>query len=168
MRIYTIGHSTRQLQDLIDLLLENGVATLADIRRYPGSRRYPHFSRDSLAASLPAAGVDYLHLVELGGRRAPRPDTPNTAYRNEQFRGYADHMNTDEFRAGIECLLTAKQPAAVMCSEAVPWRCHRQLVSDELVRRGHEVIHILGPRSTKAHQMTPSARDRGTHLEYPG
>src|SRR5437879_5793529 len=139
MRIYTIGHSTRSLDELIGLLQEQGIKRLADIRRFPGSRRYPHFSKESLSKSLPGEAIEYVHVVELGGRRDPLPDSPNTTLRNRQFRGYADHMATSEFQGALDRLLESDVPTAIMCAEAVPWRCHRNLVSDELTRRGHEV-----------------------------
>jgi uncharacterized protein (DUF488 family) len=167
MRIYTIGHSTRPLDELIGLLREHGVKRLADIRRFPGSRRYPHFSRESLATSLPKAGIEYVHVVELGGRRDPLPDSPNTGWRNGQFRGYADHMATAEFQNALDRLLASDVPTAIMCAEAVPWRCHRNLVSDELTRRGHEVIHILGPGASQRHVINPIARVVDDHLVYP-
>lgn len=167
MRVYTIGHSTRSLDELVALLRENGVATLADVRRYPGSRRYPQFARDSLEAALPAAGIRYAHFASLGGRRRPRPDSPNGGWRSEQFRGYADHMGSEEFAGALEALLALAGPAAVMCAEAVPWRCHRNLLSDELTRRGVEVVHVLGPGSANRHEMNPMARDAGGHLIYP-
>jgi uncharacterized protein (DUF488 family) len=167
MRIYTIGHSTRDFDELIALLRENGVERLADIRRYPGSRRYPHFSREALAAELPRHGIEYVHMPELGGRRKARPDSPNTAWRNEQFRAYADYMATDDFREAIDALVTLPNATAIMCAEAVPWRCHRNLVSDELVRRGIEVVHILALRSTRRHEMNPHARIEDGHLIYP-
>lgn len=166
MRIYTIGHSTRSLEELVALLRENGVATLADVRRYPGSRRYPQFARESLEAALPAAGLRYAHLGSLGGRRRPRPDSPNRGWRSEQFRGYADHMGTAEFAGAVEALLALSAPA-IMCAEAVPWRCHRNLLADELTRRGIEVMHILGPGSVNRHELNPMARDAGDHLVYP-
>jgi len=166
MRIYTIGHSTRTLDELIGLLKEHDVRRLADIRRYPGSRRYPHFSRESLEKSLPINSIDYVHVPDLGGRRRPSPDSPNTAWRNEQFRGYADHMNTNEFKNALDTLLQSDGPIAIMCAEAVPWRCHRNLVADELTRRGQEVIHILGPGATQKHVMNPVARAEGDHLVY--
>src|SRR5438132_10641577 len=163
MRIYTIGHSTRTLDELISLLREHRIERLADIRRYPGSRRYPHFSKESLAQSLP---INYVHLPELGGRRKALPDSPNTAWRNEQFRGYADFMSTREFAAALDALLTSDLRTAIMCAEAVPWRCHRNLVADELTRRGHEVVHILGPGSSQKHVMNPMALVEGDHLVY--
>ena len=167
-RIYTIGHSTRELHELVALLQENGVTRLADIRRFPGSRRYPHFSREALQKSLPENGITYVHLEDLGGRRKPRADSPNTALRNEQFRAYADHMATPVFYAAVDRLLESDQVTAYMCAEAVPWRCHRNLLSDELVRRGLEVIHIIGPNSRKQHAMSEYAVVREDHVEYPG
>jgi uncharacterized protein (DUF488 family) len=167
MRIYTIGHSTRSLDELIGLLREHGIRRLADIRRFPGSRRYPHFSRESLLSSLPQNGIGYFHVAELGGRRDPSPHSPNTAWRNEQFRGYADHMGTREFQDAVDRLLASDITAAIMCAEAVPWRCHRNLVSDELTRRGHEVVHILGLGASQMHVMNPVARIEGDHLIYP-
>ena len=116
MKIFTIGHSTRDADEFVSLLKEFGVSSLADIRRFPGSRRYPHFNSEELSRSVAAAGLSYHHLVELGGRRAARKNSPNIAWRNESFRGYADHMSTDEFRTGIERLLTLPQSAAIMCA----------------------------------------------------
>jgi uncharacterized protein (DUF488 family) len=166
MRIYTIGHSTRTLDALIRLLRESAVQRLADIRRFPGSRRYPHFSRESLAKALPESGIEYVHVPELGGRRDESPDSRNTALRNGQFRGYADHMATEEFRTALDNLLQSDTTTAIMCAEAVPWRCHRNFVADELVRRGHDVVHILNVGSRKRHELNPMARDVGDHLEY--
>jgi uncharacterized protein (DUF488 family) len=167
MRLYTIGHSTRSLEELVGLLREHGIKRLADIRRFPGSRRYPHFSRDALEVSLPERGIEYVHLPELGGRRRPAANSPNTALRNEQFRAYADHMASDELRAAVDALMAFEGRATVMCAEAVPWRCHRNLLSDELVRRGVEVVHIIGRGEPKRHEMSPLARVEGDHLVYP-
>jgi uncharacterized protein (DUF488 family) len=166
-RIYTIGHSTRSLEEFIALLREHAVGRLADIRRYPGSRRYPHFSGESLQRSLPDAGIEYVHFDELGGRRKPLPDSRNAAWENDQFRGYADHMATKEFDAAVGRLLDSDKPTAVMCAEAVPWRCHRNLLSDDLVRRGLEVIHILGPGSSKPHTLNAMARIEKDRVVYP-
>lgn len=166
-RIYTIGHSTRTLEEHVELLRTNGVARLADIRRYPGSRRYPHFSREALAESLPQHGIAYAHMPELGGRRKPLPDSPNGAWRNEQFRAYADYMATAEFHDAIDQLLAFDDQTAIMCAEAVPWRCHRNLVSDELVRRGVDVRHIIGSSEPAAHVLNPMARIERDHLVYP-
>jgi uncharacterized protein (DUF488 family) len=165
--IFTIGHSTRPLDEFIELLREHGVARLADIRRYPGSRRYPHFSSESLAGTLPEEGIAYVHMPELGGRRKPLPDSPNAAWRNEQFRGYADYMGTPEFRAAVDRLVAFPEPTAIMCAEAVPWRCHRQLVADDLLRRGVRVLDILGPRSSQEHVMSRHARIEGDRVIYP-
>lgn len=167
-RIYTIGHSTRELSELIALLRENGVARLADIRRYQGSRRYPHFSREALERSLPDHGITYVHFEALGGRRKPLADSVNTALHNEQFRAYADYMATPEFRAAVDGLLDSDQTTAYMCAEAVPWRCHRNLLSDEMVRRGLEVVHILGPHSLKVHTLSEYGAIEGDHVAYRG
>jgi len=164
MRIYTIGHSTRTLDELISLLREHRIERLADIRRYPGSRRYPHFSRESLAQSLPIA---YVHVPELGGRRKPLPDSPNTGWRNEQFRAYADYMATPEFAAALDMLLDSDVRTAIMCAEAVPWRCHRSLISDALTVRGVEVRHITGKASPSLHALTPFARVENGRISYP-
>ncbi|HKB79535.1 MAG TPA: DUF488 domain-containing protein [Thermoanaerobaculia bacterium] len=164
--IYTIGHSTRTLDEFMALLREQGIARLADIRRYPGSRRYPHFSHQSLAEALPRAGIDYVHVPELGGRRRPLADSPNVGWRNEQFRGYADYMGTPEFRAALDRLLESSARMAILCAEAVPWRCHRNLVADELTRRGIEVLHILGPGSVQRHAMNAMARVVGDRIVY--
>ena len=173
-RIYTIGHSTRTLAELVGLLRDHGVTRLADIRRYPGSRRHPHFSRDSLEQTLPRrTEIAYEHFEDLGGRRRPLKNSPNGAWESDQFRGYADHMHTPAFHAAVERLLdpppTAEgQPAtAVMCAEAVPWRCHRNLLSDDLVRRGIEVIHIIGPGSAQPHALNEMARIEGDRVIYP-
>jgi uncharacterized protein (DUF488 family) len=165
-QLFSVGHSTRDLADFLALLIENDIGRLADIRRYPGSRRYPHFSRDALSLTLPAEGIEYIHMPELGGRRKPLPDSPNTAWRNEQFRAYADHMATAEFREAIDGLVSSPRRTAFMCAEAVPWRCHRNLVSDELTRRGIEVIHILGIGETKPHSLNPHAIVEDGHLVY--
>jgi uncharacterized protein (DUF488 family) len=166
-QLFSVGHSTRDLSDFLSLLFEHHIERLADIRRYPGSRRYPHFSREALSLSLPAEGIEYIHMPELGGRRKPSPDSRNKAWRNEQFRAYADHMASDEFRIAIDRLAGSPKRTAYMCAEAVPWRCHRNLVSDELTRRGIEVIHILGPGQTQRHSLNPHAVIDGDHVTYP-
>ena len=171
--IYTIGHSTRPLEELVGLLRDHGVTRLADIRRYPGSRRYPHFSRDALQQSLPQLGILYEHFEDLGGRRSPAKISPNGAWENPQFRGYADHMGSPQFHAAIDRLLdpppTANRqpPTAVMCAEAVPWRCHRNLLADELVRRGIEVLHILGAGKAQPHALNKMARLESGRVIYP-
>lgn len=169
MTIYTIGHSTRSLEELVDLLRPNAVDLLVDVRTVPGSRRLPHFAKAALEAALPPRGLSYVHLKELGGRRRPRPDSVNTGWRNEAFRGYADHMATPEFEAGLERLreLAQGHVAAVMCAEAVPWRCHRSLLADALTARGEEVRHIIGPGPPQPHSLTPFARLEGDLVSYP-
>ena len=166
-RIYTIGHSTRTLLEFVRLLREHEVGRLADIRRYPGSRRHPHFAGESLAHSLPRAGIVYEHFVDLGGRRTPQKNSVNSGWESDQFRGYADHMGTPAFHDAIDRLLDSETPTAIMCAEAVPWRCHRNLTSDELVRRGVEVIHIIGPGSAQPHALNPMARIEGDRVIYP-
>lgn len=168
--IFTIGHSTREAAEFIALLRAHGVDRLVDVRRFPGSRRYPHFGAEPLAASLGEAGIDYQQLPELGGRRAAAPDSPNSGWRNAGFRGYADYMATAEFAAALDRLvaLAAERPTAVMCAEAVPWRCHRRMIADALVAAGHEVRHILSETRADAHALHGMARrtPEGT-LVYP-
>ena len=158
--VFTAGHSTRPIEELIALLREHGVQTLVDVRRYPGSRRHPQFSRDALEASLAGAGIQYVHEPDLGGRRAVRPGSRHTAWRVEAFRGYADHMETPEFQAALDRLMrrAAGETAAILCAEAVPWRCHRRLISDALVARGVEVLHIMGPGRADPHGLDANAR----------
>ena len=158
--LYTIGHSTRGLDEFVDLLKENGVRLLVDVRRYPVSRRFPHFTGSALAASLAQAGIAYRHEAGLGGHREPRPDSPNTALRTAAFRGYADYMATPTFRAALARLRAeaAAQPTAILCAEADPQRCHRQLVADAVVARGGRVVHILAPGHVEAHALHLSAR----------
>jgi uncharacterized protein (DUF488 family) len=170
MNVYTIGHSTRAADELSDLLCAHEIKLLADIRRFPGSKRYPHFASEAMARWLPEQGVAYIHMPELGGRRKPLANSPNTAWRNEQFRAYADYMGTGEFRDAIDTLLALaeQQRVTIMCAEAVPWRCHRNLVADELTRRGIEVLHIIGAGAVKVHAMNPLAQAEGDHLVYPG
>jgi uncharacterized protein (DUF488 family) len=170
--IFTIGHSTRSTEELLSLLAEHGIDVLMDVRRFPGSRRHPQFSRDALASALAAAGVEYMHEPRLGGRRAARPDSPHSAWRVEAFRGYADHMETPEFASALEELIRLSQTRtlALMCAEAVPWRCHRRLISDALVARGFAVRHILGHGRADPHELDPNARvlEGGRRLVYAG
>jgi uncharacterized protein (DUF488 family) len=158
-RLFTIGHSTRSGEEFMALLRAHGIGRLVDVRRYPGSRRYPHFSREHLSAALPREGVEYVHALELGGRRAPPPDSPNGAWRSASFRAYADHMASPEFQAWLARLerWAADASTAVMCAEAVPWRCHRQLIADALTARGVVVDHILSPGRADRHALNPHA-----------
>lgn len=169
MRIWTIGHSTRAIDVFISLLKENGIKALADVRMYPGSKRYPQFGREALGNSLREGGITYEHFPELGGRRKARPDSKNNAWRNEMFRGYADYMEREEFRNGIARLrdLAKKTgPTAIMCAEAVWWRCHRSLISDYLKARGDEVMHILDRNKVEPHPFTSAARIVNGELSY--
>jgi uncharacterized protein (DUF488 family) len=169
MRIWTIGHSTRTICKFISLLEEHGIKLLIDVRSLPGSKRYPQFNKEALVDSLGKAGIRYEHFPELGGRRKPRTDSPNTAWRNESFRGYADYMETEEFRKGIERLLDLAadaEPTAIMCAEAVWWRCHRSLISDYLKARGIEVMHILDANKVEPHPFTSAARIVEGTLSY--
>ena len=167
MIVYTVGHSTREWDDFVALLARDGVRHIADVRRFPGSRRHPHFSSDAMRRALPEAGIAYTHLPELGGRRRPRPDSPNAQWRNESFRGYADYMETPEFRAALDALLdiARRDSTAVMCAEAVPWRCHRSLIADALIARAVEVLDILDAR-TAPHPLTRFARIVGDEVRY--
>ena len=175
MPIYTIGHSTRSLDEFVGLLRTHGVEGIADIRTVPKSRRHPHFSADALSVSLPQVGVSYRHFPGLGGLRKPRRDSRNGAWRHEGFRGYADYMETDEFREALADLISWADPSgppekrvAIMCAEAVWWRCHRQLTADALVARGIEVRHITGTGAAAAHKLTEFARAVGGRVSYPG
>lgn len=168
--IWTIGHSTRTLEALVALLRAHGIRRLADVRSFPRSRRHPQFNVDVLPGPLAEAGIVYEHLPALGGFRRPRPDSVNTAWREPGFRGYADHMQTPEFAAAVDGLLAraATAPTAVMCAEAVPWRCHRQLLADALVVRGEPVAHIVSAAAAQPHALTPAARVAGARVTYPG
>jgi uncharacterized protein (DUF488 family) len=159
--IYTIGHSTHPIEVFISMLQSFKIESVADIRRFPGSRRYPQFNTDALAHSLNDAGIQYIHMPELGGRRKPLPDSPNTAWKNEAFRGYADYMMTDDFKAAIGELemLGRKNTTAYMCSEAVWWRCHRALVSDYLKTAGWKVMHIMDAGKATEHPYTAPVRE---------
>ena len=168
MTIYTIGHSTRTLADFLTLLERSRVERLIDVRAFPGSRRHPHFNKEALARSLPEHGIEYLHRPALGGRRRPRPDAPPTAWRNEGFRGYADYMRTPEFHRALDELIerASERRTVIMCSEAVPWRCHRSLISDALHARGVTVEHILDS-GTSRHAVTSFAVVRDGDVTYP-
>ena len=168
-RIWTIGHSTRKIDIFVSLLEESGIKLVADVRSLPGSKRYPQFNREMLAKSLTEHGIRYEHFPELGGRRKAKNDSHNTAWRNASFRGYADHMETEEFGAGVERLLDLANnmgPTTIMCAEAVWWRCHRALISDYLKTRGVEIVHIVDANKTEVHPYTSAARIVGRTLSY--
>ncbi len=160
--VYTIGHSTRTIDELIALLREHGVEVLVDVRRFPGSRRHPQFGSAALAESLRAAGIGYRHAEALGGRRAAdiHAASPNTAWRNAAFRAYADYMATPPFRTALAELIAVsrERTASVMCAEAVPWRCHRRLITDSLLARGIPVADIIGPGPASAARLSEHAR----------
>jgi uncharacterized protein (DUF488 family) len=166
--VYTIGHSTRGVDEFIALLERSRIERLIDVRAFPGSRRHPHFNRDALASTLSERGIEYLHRPALGGRRRPRADAPSSGWRNESFRGYADYMRTPEFHQALDELmaLAAERRTAIMCSEAVPWRCHRTLIADALTARGCEVEHILDAK-TSPHVLTSFAVVRDGEVRYP-
>jgi uncharacterized protein (DUF488 family) len=168
--LYTIGHSNRMADEFIGLLLKNGVEVLADIRKLPGSNKYPHFNQDELANSLSLAGITYAYLKELGGRRRRNKDSMNTAWRNSSFRAYADHMETEEFRRGVDELLgyAREKRVAIMCSEAVWWRCHRALVADYMKSVGVTVYHIMGVGANTLHPYTSAAKIIDGRLSYHG
>jgi len=166
--IYTIGHSTHPIDEFIAMLQSFSITLVADIRNYPGSRRYPQFNQDALENSLTQERIGYIHLKELGGRRKPVPDSVNTNWRNEAFRGYADYMQTEEFRHAIATLesIASKDCVAYMCSEAVWWSCHRALVSDYLKVKGWNVMHIMGIGKSQQHPYTSAARIVDGKLRY--
>ncbi|TKS55252.1 DUF488 domain-containing protein [Luteimonas yindakuii] len=166
--LWTIGHSTRTLEEFVALLHDARIACVADVRRYPGSRRHPHFAAEALAESLPAHGVGFMPMPALGGRRRPRPDSPHTAWRNTSFRGYADYMDTPAFGAARERLMEVARGTrtAVMCAEAMWWSCHRSLISDDFKARGWTVIHLMGPGKSQEHPWTGAARIVDGRLDY--
>jgi uncharacterized protein (DUF488 family) len=168
-QIFTIGHSTRPIDEFLSLLKENGVERLVDIRTIPRSRFNPQFNQKSLSESAPQAGIEYIHLDQLGGLRHPRKDSPNKEWKNDGFRGFADYMQTPEFDAAIAKLtdLAQQKITVIMCAEAVPWRCHRSLVSDALFVRGITPTHIMSPGKTQPHALTDFAKVRGQNITYP-
>ena len=186
MKIWTIGHSTRSIENFVSLLKKNEIKLLADVRSLPGSKRYPQFNKDGLEKSLSAHGIRYEHFPELGGRRKPNTASRNTAWRNASFRGYADYMEREEFHKGVERLLAFARndglgsrrndrdgsktvtpwSAAIMCAEAVWWRCHRALISDYLKTRGIEVMHILDANKVEPHPFTSAAHIVDGSLSY--
>ncbi|MFO1081814.1 MAG: DUF488 domain-containing protein [Reyranellaceae bacterium] len=167
--VYTVGHSTRPIAAFVELLAGCGIAALADIRTVPRSRYNPQYNAEALAPALAAAGIAYAAMPGLGGLRKPRAESPNGGWRNDGFRGYADYMQTAAFETAIEALVAraARERVAIMCAEAVPWRCHRSLVGDALLVRGVQVIDILSPGEQRPHTLTPFAVVHGTALTYP-
>jgi uncharacterized protein (DUF488 family) len=171
MKIWTIGHSTRTIEEFIGALQAHGIKLVADVRLLAGSKRYPQFNKEVLAKSLADRGIVYEHFPELGGRRKPRNDSRNIAWRNEVFRGYADYMETAEFSQGLarlQGMAERRGAIAIMCAEAVWWRCHRSLIADRLKAQGAEVIHILNANKTEPHPFTSAARIVDGKLDYSG
>lgn len=166
--ICTVGHSTHPIDQFIAMLKAYSIAHLVDIRTIPRSRTNPQFNRDVLPGALEAAGIRYQHMPGLGGLRKPRPDSKNTAWRNRSFRGYADHMETAEFASNLNELISIAniRPTAIMCAEAVQWRCHRSLVADALMARGVQVKHILSATKAQVHRMSSFARMAGNQIIY--
>ena len=167
--LLTIGHSTRTLDEFVGLLQANNVDLVADVRTAPRSRRSPQFAKASLADELPPLGIGYVHLPELGGLRKAERASTNTGWRNASFRGFADYMQTAAFEAGLEQLLAlaVQHTAAIMCAEALPWRCHRSLIADVLTARGVEILEIIGRGQPRLHSTTPFARVRAGRIYYP-
>ena len=167
-RITTVGHSNRTIEAFVSLLCAHGIECVADVRRHPGSRKWPHFSAAALAGSLRAAGIEYSGMPELGGRRKPRVDSPHRAWRVEAFRGYADYMDTPEFADALARLesVARGRSTAVMCAEALPWRCHRSLIGDALIARGWEVFEILSEGEPRPRRIPEFARIEGNRVVY--
>ena len=165
--IFTVGHSVHEAGEFLGLLHAHDVELLVDVRRYPASRRVPQFNSGPLAETLSSGGIAYQHAEELGGRRSPVPDSPNGAWRNDQFQGYADHLATPGFQAALERLVADERRTAVMCAEARWVNCHRRLIADALTARGHEVLHIDGRGRTERHELTDFAVVRGEMVTYP-
>lgn len=168
--IWTVGHSTRSAEEFNHILSVHEIAVLVDVRSFPGSRRYPQFNKEHLRESLAAGGIQYLHAPALGGRRSPNPNSKNMAWKNASFRAYADHLDSAEFKQGIKELLQVarKDRTAVMCAEALWWRCHRSLIADYLKSQGWEVFHIAGEKEPELHPYTSVARIVEGRLSYEG
>jgi len=168
LTIWTVGHSNKTIDDFLTLLRAHNIELVADVRRFPGSRRYPHFGQEKLSEALNEKGIDYEHFEILGGRREPKKDSENMAWRNEGFRGYADYMETPEFRSGIDQLRdrARRRRTAIMCAEALWWQCHRSMVADFLLSLGDEVLHILGTEKTEPHRYSSPARVVNGKLTY--
>lgn len=167
--VFTIGHSTRPLEDFVELIKNHKIKSVIDIRTIPRSRHNPHFNADTLPNTLRKAGLSYQHMVGLGGLRHAHADSPNSGWRNASFRGFADYMQTPEFEKNLEVLisLAQKEIIVLMCAEAVPWRCHRSLIADALVMRRITVEHILSRASCRTHVLTPLAQIQGNVITYP-
>lgn len=168
--MWTVGHSNHSLERFLEILKAHRIESVVDVRRFPVSRKWPHFDAASLASSLPSAGIGYVGMPELGGRRKPRADSPHTAWRADQFRGYADYMDTPEFTSSLEraMALAGDQRTALLCAEALPWRCHRSLIADALIARGREVLEILNEKDARSRKLPGFARLEGNRVVYDG
>ena len=167
--VLTVGHSNRTWKEFLDLLRAHSVKRVVDVRSIPRSRHNPQFNRETLSTKLRSARIGYVHMRKLGGLRHARSDSPNTGWRNASFRGFADYMQTPEFEAGLQRLmkLAGQKRCAIMCAEAVPWRCHRSLIADALTVRGIRVGDIMSMQRSRAHSLTPFARVQGHRITYP-
>ncbi len=167
--IFTIGHSTRPVSEFVEIIQTYRIKKVVDIRTIPKSRHNPQFNQDALRETLKAVKIGYLHMKGLGGLRHAKRDSPNMAWRNASFRGFADYMQTREFEENIEKLIEAaeKRAIVIMCAEAVPWRCHRSLIGDALLVRGVQVRHVISAGSSRDHVLTPWAKVKGTKITYP-
>jgi uncharacterized protein (DUF488 family) len=167
-QIWTVGHSNHPLEKFVGILKAHGIERVIDVRRFPVSRKWPHFNAESLAASLSAAGIEYSGMPELGGRRKPRPDSPHTAWRTDAFRGYADFMDSPEFEQSLAraIALAGERRSALMCAEALPWRCHRSILSDAFLARGWEVREILNEKDSRPRKLPDFARLEGDRVIY--
>ena len=167
-RIWTVGHSNHSIERFIEILKAHGIERVIDVRRFPVSRKWPHFDAPALAASLPSEGIDYAGMPELGGRRKARPDSPHTAWRVDAFRGYADFMDTEDFETAFRraAALARERRSALMCAEALPWRCHRSLLADACLARGWEVVEILNAKDARERRLPDFARVEGTRVVY--
>jgi uncharacterized protein (DUF488 family) len=166
--IWTVGHSNRTIEVFIEILQSFNIAVVVDVRQFPGSRKYPHFNKEQLQATLQQNNIGYVHMIELGGRRKPAKDSPNTTWKNDAFRAYADYMETIEFREAVSKLdqLASTKRIACMCSEAVWWSCHRSMISDQLKANGWKVMHIMDIDKAKEHPYTAPARIENGELTY--
>jgi uncharacterized protein (DUF488 family) len=167
-RIWTVGHSNHPIEEFLDILKAHSVERVLDVRRFPASRKWPHFNMEALAKNLGGAGVDYVGMPDLGGRRKPRADSPHVAWRSDAFRGYADYMDTEEFAGEFAraMSLARENRSALMCAEALPWRCHRSILADAFLARGWDVFEILSEKEARPHGLPDFARQQGERVIY--
>lgn len=168
--VWTVGHSTRSLNEFTEMILRNNINILVDVRSFPGSRKFPHFNKEKLTQSIPSVGIEYVHILDLGGRRRTNKNSLNTSWRHPAFRGYADYMETDPFDSGLNHLaeIASVSRACYFCSEAVPWRCHRSMISDSLLANGWTVNHIMSATKNQKHTFTEPAKIVSGKLSYRG